>query len=138
MVTQDFWKITHNNKGGTEMRNAIKDYATPTLALLAFFMLFGIVGRMEFNATNNAIPSGCVVTHVEPSGPEPDVSIWHRHISCGQTEFIQEFTDDAPCGFVIEEGAMIAASCSNAADLALRMETIRERKSGFRAWEVTR
>lgn len=29
------------------MRNAIRNYATPTLALLAFLMLFGIVGGME-------------------------------------------------------------------------------------------
>lgn len=120
------------------MRNAIRNYATPTLALVAFLALIGIIGAMEFDATQNAIPSGCIVTHEEPSGPEPDVSIWHRHISCDGTLFVQEFSLDAPCGFVIESGAMVPASCASASELNKRISAIREVRSGFRTWEDAR
>jgi hypothetical protein len=120
--------------GGTMER--MREWGTPAIAIVAFLALLGIVGRMEMDAMT---PNGCIVIGEEPSGPEPDVTIWHRHMDCGGTIHIVEFHNDefAGCGFVMdsESVGMVPASCATESDLHRFMDSIRSERSGFRAWE---
>lgn len=118
------------------MRNAIRNNWQAMAGASGFLLLLGIVGGMESDATRNNIPNGCVVIHEEPSGPEPDVSIWHRHIRCGTETYLQEFSESSPCGFVFESDEMVPASCATESQINELMENIRNERSGFRTWEM--
>jgi hypothetical protein len=118
------------------MRNALQEWAAPIAALVAFLALLGIVGRMEMDAMT---PSGCIVVREEPSGPEPDVTIWHRHMDCDGTIHIVEFhnSEFSECGFVMDSESVgfVPASCKNETELRRMTDSIRNERSGFRTWE---
>ena len=117
----------------------IREWGAPMLALVAFLALLGIVGRMEMDAMT---PNGCFVIGEEPSGPEPDVTIWHRHMDCEGSIRIVEFYNDefAGCGFVMdsESAGIVPAMCESESEIAERMDAIRSERSGFRTWEEMR
>ena len=83
-------------------------------------------------------PSDCELVYVEPSGPEPSVTVWHSHWDCGTYLLIQEYVP-APesqweCGAVWEEGRWLEASCDSEEELAGRLAQIRKERSGGRVW----
>jgi len=83
-------------------------------------------------------PSDCELLYVEPSGPEPSVTVWHSHWVCSGDAVTLEYVP-APesqwiCGAVWEEGRWMEASCDSEAELAGRLAQIRAERSGGRGW----
>lgn len=114
--------------------------AIMTIALWAWGMSArqSHLAQMGRDIASELIPPGCVITHEVPSGPEPEVSIWHRHIRCGNHTYVMEFSALAPCGFVYEGEEMIPSACVTDGELTARMDRIRDERSGLRTWMVTR
>ena len=78
----------------------------------------------------------CVLLSVEPSGPEPSVTVWHSHWDCGGEWRLLEYVP-APefqwqCGAVLEEGRWLEAACESVEELEERLAVIRSEQTGGR------
>ena len=81
-------------------------------------------------------PSECELLYVEPSGPEPSVTVWHSHWDCSGDAVTLEYVPALQweCGAVWEEGRWLEASCESEEELAGRLAQIRAERSGERDW----
>jgi hypothetical protein len=81
-------------------------------------------------------PSDCELVYVEPSGPEPSVTVWHSHWDCAGEPLTLEYVPAVQweCGAVWEEGRWLEASCDSEEALAGRLAQIRAERSGGRVW----
>jgi hypothetical protein len=80
--------------------------------------------------------SGCELISEEPSGPEPEVTVWHRVWDCSGETVVEEYLAEGwECGAVWEEGRWLEAGCSTVEELEERLESIRHSRSGLRDWE---
>jgi hypothetical protein len=109
-------------------------WALASLALGLGLTQSGLLGVQQRLWTH----SGCELLYVEPSGPEPSVTVWHSHWDCGTYLLTQEYVP-APesqweCGAVWEEGQWLEASCDSEEELAGRLAQIRKERSGGRVW----
>ena len=61
--------------------------------------------------------SECELLYVEPSGPEPSVTVWHSHWDCAGEWRLLEYVPAADllwdCGAVWEEGRWVEAACES-------------------------
>ena len=89
-------------------------------------------------AVAGALPSppDCELLYVEPSGPEPGVTVWHSHWDCAGAPLLLEYVPAVgwECGAVWEEGRWIEAGCESEEELAGRLAQIRSERSGERSW----
>jgi hypothetical protein len=90
-------------------------------------------------------PDACTLVEDGPTGPEPSVTLSRMTYRCTdhyvhvtyRTSDPSEVVDVqrsplAPCGYVVEGGEMVPASCIPAADLQHRLDVIRAERSGGR------
>jgi hypothetical protein len=80
--------------------------------------------------------SECELLYVEPSGPEPSVTVWHSHWDCSGDAVTLEYVPALQweCGAVWEEGRWLEAACESEEELAGRLAQIRAERSGERSW----
>ena len=76
----------------------------------------------------------CELLYVEPSGPEPSVTVWHSHWDCSGEWRLLEYVPALQweCGAVWEEGRWLEAACDSEEELASRLAQIRAEGSGER------
>jgi hypothetical protein len=99
--------------------NRTKEWGTPALALGMFLLTLGIIGRMEMEAMPN---DACTIISEEPTGPEPDVTIWHATVECGnETEIVEFYVD---CGIIMEPTGIVAGACQTETEIAERIDRI--------------
>lgn len=81
-------------------------------------------------------PSDCELLYLEPSGPEPSVTVWHSHWDCSGDAVTLEYVPALQweCGAVWEEGRWLEAACESEEELAGRLAQIRAERSGERNW----
>jgi hypothetical protein len=114
---------------------------TPRIAMATAMALMVIgawsLGMSARNATISEMGTdrynGCTIVGEEPTGPEPDVTIWHRIYNCDGTYVISEFYVDE-CGYTIEGEEMVPSSCTPMGELQERMGAIRDARMGARHW----
>ena len=90
-------------------------------------------------AHTGALPEPeCELLYVEPSGPEPSVTVWHSHWDCAGEPLMLEYVPAADllwdCGAVWEDGQWVEASCSTEEELESRMGSLRAERQSERSW----
>ena len=86
---------------------------------------------------SGALPSpDCRIVSEQPTGPEPEVTVWERVWDCNGETVVQQFLHSGwECGGVWEEGQWVESSCETAEALQARVDTLRAERSGVRNWE---
>jgi len=117
----------------------VREYLGVRIGIWASWALISLALGLGL-AVSGALPqpSDCELLYVEPSGPEPSVTVWLSHWDCGAYLLTQEYVP-APesqweCGAVWEEGRWLEASCDSEEELAGRLAQIRAERSGGRDW----
>ena len=116
-----------------------RTHLTTVSALLLMVIGAWSLGMSARNATITQMPSdpfnGCTIIGEAPTGPEPDVTIWHRIWDCDGSHVVEEFYADE-CGYVIEGMEMVPGACSTFEELYARIDEIRDARSGVRDWGI--